>query len=323
MLTIGEIQQIVLKRLEKESFISKPASLYEPIGYIMSIGGKRLRPMLVIMAAQLYGKPYESVIDAAIGVEVFHNFTLMHDDIMDQAPIRRGKPTVHQAWDINTAILSGDTMMVMAYDHLLHSRSANIVEILHTFNQTAREVCEGQQLDMDFEKRLDVSIPEYMEMIRLKTSVLMAAALKIGALYADAPKEDLDNLYCFGEKIGLAFQLKDDLLDVFGDESKFGKQTGNDIITNKKTYLLVRCLADADMNDRAELESWLHVHDRPQEKIDAVTALYRRYNIPEKTNEVIEGLYQEGVGYLELVKVDPVMKKPLYDFTEALRLRDS
>ncbi|MFO7722874.1 MAG: polyprenyl synthetase family protein [Bacteroidales bacterium] len=323
MLTIGEIQEIVSKKLEKESFISEPASLYEPIDYIMSIGGKRLRPMLVIIAAQLYGKPVESVIDAAVGVEVFHNFTLVHDDIMDQAPIRRGKKTVHKAWDINTAILSGDTMMVLAYDHLLRSHSKNIVQILNTFNQTAREVCEGQQYDMDFEKRSDVSIGEYMEMIRLKTSVLMAAALKIGALYADAPEEDLENLYRFGEKIGLAFQLKDDLLDVFGDESKFGKQTGNDIITNKKTYLLVRCLADASQSDRAALESWLKVNDRPQEKINEVTKLYRKYNIPEKTNLLIEELYSEGVHYLGKVTVEVALKKPLHDFAEALRLRDS
>jgi geranylgeranyl diphosphate synthase, type II len=323
MLTIGEIQRLVAKKLATEVFISKPANLYEPIEYIMSIGGKRLRPMLVILAAQLYGKPVESVIDAAVGVEVFHNFTLMHDDIMDQAPIRRGKKTVHNVWDINTAILSGDTMMVLAYDHLLRSRSSNIVDILHTFNQTAREVCEGQQYDMDFEKRGDVTIEEYMEMIRLKTSVLMAAALKIGALYADAPADDLDNLYRFGEKIGLAFQLKDDLLDVFGEESKFGKQTGNDIITNKKTYLLVRCLEDASKDDREELKKWLQIHDQPEEKITAVTAIYRKYEIPEKTNQLIDELYREGIVYLEQVNVDEAMKKPLYELTEALRLRDS
>jgi geranylgeranyl diphosphate synthase, type II len=322
MLTIQEIQQQVIQKLEKESFLSNPNTLYEPIDYIMSIGGKRLRPMLVVLAAQMYGKKPEDVLDAAIGIEVFHNFTLVHDDIMDNAPIRRGKSTVHTKWNTNTAILSGDTMMVLAYDLLLRKESRNIVRIIQTFNQVAREVCEGQQLDVDFEQRLDVTMDIYMEMIRLKTSVLMAAALKIGGLLAEAPEQDLENLYSFGEKIGLAFQLKDDLLDVFGDELKFGKQPGNDILSNKKTYLLVRCLSDVNQSDRILLEQWLATSDQPKEKIEAVTALYRKYDIPEKTNEAIEALYIEGLHFLDQLNIDRARKELLYEFADSLRVRE-
>lgn len=322
MLTIKEIQQQVIRKLEKESFLSNPSTLYEPIDYIMSIGGKRLRPMLVVLAAQMYGKEVDDVLDAAIGIEVFHNFTLVHDDIMDNAPIRRGKSTVHTKWNTNTAILSGDTMMVLAYDLLLRKESRNIVRIIQTFNQVAREVCEGQQLDVDFEQRLDVTMEIYMEMIRLKTSVLMAAALKIGGLLAEAPEQDLENLYKFGEKIGLAFQLKDDLLDVFGDELKFGKQPGNDILSNKKTYLLVRCLSDVNQSDRILLEQWLATSDQPKEKIEGVTALYRKYDIPEKTNEAIEALYIEGLQYLDQLNIDRSKKALLYEFADSLRIRE-
>ncbi len=322
MLTITEIQQLITDKLEKEPLQGTPKSLYEPIGYIMSNGGKRLRPALVVMAAQLFGEPDERVLDAALGIEIFHNFTLMHDDIMDQAPIRRGKSTVHTRWDVNTAILSGDTMMVMAYDLFLRNHNAQLPEVLCTFNQTAREVCEGQQYDMDFEKRENVSIEEYLEMIRLKTSVLMAASLKIGGLLGGAPANDLENLYCFGEKIGLAFQLKDDLLDIFGDIYKFGKQTGNDIITNKKTYLLVKCMAEASPEDKAELLRWLTVFDAPAEKIATVTSLYQKYHIEQQTNETIENLYREGMQFLERIETSPERKAPLYEFTDSLKLRD-
>lgn len=322
MYTLEQIHNQVAENLEKGHFVAMPATLYEPIDYIMSIGGKRLRPVLLIMGAQLYGRTPDSVMDAALGIEVFHNFTLMHDDIMDHAPMRRGKPTVHTHWNINTAILSGDTMMVMAYDLLLRTKTDHILEVLHIFNQTAREVCEGQQYDMDFESREDVTLDEYMEMIRLKTSVLIAASLRIGGQIAGAPANDLENLYRFGEKIGLAFQLKDDLLDVFGDEKKFGKQTGNDIITNKKTFLLVRCLQDATAGDRETLAMWLGIHQKPAEKIEAVTNLFRKYQIEEKTNAAIEQLYREGVGFLEQVHTDESSKTPLYEMLDSLRLRD-
>lgn len=322
MLTIEEIQQLISRKVSDEHFITAPQSLYEPIEYIMSIGGKRLRPVLMILAAQLYGKPSEDVIDAAMGLEVFHNFTLMHDDIMDNSPIRRGMATVHVRWDISTAILSGDTMMVMAYEYMLKNPTKNVVDVLSTFNQTAREVCEGQQYDMDFEKRSDVTIDEYMEMIRLKTSVLMAAALKMGGQLADAPVCDLENLYRFGEKLGLAFQLKDDLLDVFGDSKKFGKQTGNDIITNKKTYLLVRCFTDASPDDREYLLKWLSNHNLPDEKIKAITNIYIKYNIEEKVNTAINDLYLEGLKYLDKVAVSEDLKQPLYKFADSLKMRE-
>lgn len=322
MYNINEISGLITERLEKEQFLSAPVNLYEPIEYIMSLGGKRLRPMLTILAAQMYGKSAEEVLDAAIGIEVFHNFTLVHDDIMDNAPIRRGKPTIHTKWDVNTAILSGDTMMVMAYELLLRNSPPNIKDILETFNETAREVCEGQQYDMDFEKRLDVTIDEYMNMIRLKTSVLIAAALKIGALYANAPKSDIERLYSFGEKIGLAFQLKDDLLDVYGDSDKFGKQRGNDIITNKKTYLLVSCLAMANSQDMALLQKWLKENKKPAEKIVAVTELYNKYYIKEKTNNTIDELYKDAVSHLAAVKLPDNNKAPLYNLTDTLKKRD-
>lgn len=278
--------------------------------------------MLLVMAAQLYGKNVDEALDAAMGIEVFHNFTLMHDDIMDHAPLRRGKATVHHKWNINTAILSGDTMMVMAYDYLIRTQSKNLVEIIQTFNTVAREVCEGQQFDMDFENRLDVTLGEYMEMIRLKTAVLMSASLKIGGLLADATPRELDLLYSFGEKIGLAFQLKDDLLDVFGDEKKFGKQTGNDIITNKKTFLLVQCLVDSSAEDRIKLEEWLATSARPEEKVAAITALYRKYGIPEKTNRQIESLYQEALEILNSMNVPQERKTSFIDFTRSLQVRE-
>jgi geranylgeranyl diphosphate synthase, type II len=322
MLSIAEIQQLIHRRLEAESFLHEPESLYEPIRYIMSIGGKRLRPMLLVMAAQLYGKPADEALEAAMGLEVFHNFTLMHDDIMDHAPLRRGKATVHHKWDINKAILSGDTMMVMAYDYLIRTESVNLVDIIKTFNCVAREVCEGQQFDMDFEQRLDVTLDEYMEMIRLKTAVLMAAALKIGGLLAEAPAVELDLLYRFGEKIGLAFQLKDDLLDVFGDEKKFGKQTGNDILANKKTFLLVQCLADTTPEDRATLLGWLDSTNRPEEKVAAVTALYRKYDIAGKTNQQIESLYEAALTLLGHLNVPEERKMLFVEFTRSLKIRE-
>jgi geranylgeranyl diphosphate synthase type II len=288
----------------------------------MSIGGKRLRPMLLVMAAQLYGKSADEALEAALGLEIFHNFTLMHDDIMDQAPLRRGKATVHHKWNINTAILSGDTMMVMAYDYLIRTQSVNLVEIIKTFNCVAREVCEGQQFDMDFEQRLDVTLDEYMEMIRLKTAVLMAAALKMGGLLAEAPSTELELLYRFGEKIGLAFQLKDDLLDVFGDEKKFGKQTGNDIIANKKTFLLVQCLADTTPEDRRSLLNWLNDTNHPDKKVAAVTALYNKYDIAGKTNQKIEALYEEALGILGTLNVPDERKSLFVEFARSLKVRE-
>jgi geranylgeranyl diphosphate synthase, type II len=323
MKSYKELNELFRIKLEEERFDSAPVSLYEPINYIMSIGGKRLRPLLVLMGSQLFGKPVEESLDAAMGIEVFHNFTLVHDDIMDHSPIRRGKPTVHNTWNVSTAILAGDTMMVMAYDYLLRCHSDNLLEIIRTFNCVAREVCEGQQYDMDFEQREDVTLEEYMEMIRLKTAVLMAASLKIGGLLGGAPDGDIELIYRFGEKIGLAFQLQDDLLDVFGDIAQFGKQTGNDILTNKKTYLLVKCLQDASEDDRRVIRSWLQRNDDPEGKIGAITSIYRKYDIPGKVNDTIDLLNREGEEFLSHIEVEESRKGPLYEICRSLKGRVS
>ncbi len=323
MKTIAELRDMFTTKLAGDQYQSAPVSLYKPINYIMSIGGKRLRPILVLMSAQLFGRNPEEVLDAAMGIEVFHNFTLVHDDIMDHSPIRRGKPTVHNKWNQSTAILAGDTMMVLAYDYFLRCNSDNVCEIIRTFNGVAREVCEGQQYDMDFEARQDVTIDEYMEMIRLKTAVLLAASLKIGGLMAGAGDKDLDLLYRFGEKVGLAFQLRDDYLDVFGNVDKFGKQTGNDILTNKKTFLLVKCQQDATPSDRAEITQWLERDDDPEGKIEAITAMYRKYRIPEQVNEMIKSLNEAGVAFLAKIEAAEQAKAPLYEICHSLQLRDN
>lgn len=322
MKSLDELHRLVGEKLREERFSGIPSTLYEPIAYIMALGGKRLRPVLLMLAAQMYGRKPESVLDAALGIEVFHNFTLMHDDIMDHAPMRRGKETVHKKWDINTAILSGDTMMVLAYDLLLNTPTNHLTDVLRTFNQTAREVCEGQQYDMDFETSESVTIDDYMEMIRLKTSALIAGALKMGAQIAGAPADEVELLYRFGEKIGLAFQLKDDLLDVFGDESKFGKKTGNDILTNKKTFLLISCLEAATPADRNEISRWLATADAPEDKIQAITALFKKYSIDEVTNQAIEQLYTDGVDFLRQIHADEERVAPLHQMLESLKLRD-
>ncbi|HRZ41350.1 MAG TPA: polyprenyl synthetase family protein [Bacteroidales bacterium] len=322
MKSLDELHRLVGEKLQEEHFSGIPSTLYEPIAYIMSLGGKRLRPVLLLLAAQMYGRKPESVLDAAIGIEVFHNFTLMHDDIMDHAPMRRGRETVHTKWDVNTAILSGDTMMVLAYDLLLKTPTDHLTDVLGTFNQTAREVCEGQQYDMDFETSASVSIPEYMEMIRLKTSVLIAGALKMGAQIAGAPADEVELLYRFGEKIGLAFQLKDDLLDVFGDESRFGKKTGNDILTNKKTFLLISCLEAATPQDRGEIIRWMAKHDEPERKIQTITALFRKYSIDKLTDRAIEQLNSEGLEFLRQLHAGEAKLIPLHQMLESMKLRD-
>ncbi len=323
MKSYHELYQMFISKLEEEHFNSAPTSLYGPIDYIMSIGGKRLRPLLVLMGAQLFGRAPEESLDAAMGIEVFHNFTLVHDDIMDHSPIRRGKPTVHTRWNTSTAILAGDTMMVMAYDYFLRLQSNNVMEIIRTFNTVAREVCEGQQYDMDFELRSEVTIEEYMEMIRLKTAVLMAAALKVGALLAGASTTNMDLLYRFGEKLGLAFQLQDDLLDVYGDTEKFGKQTGNDIKTNKKTYLLVKCLQDASPEDKEAIAQWLMRNDDPDGKIEAITTIYNKYDIQGQVEAAINQLNHEAAALLAQIDAPEENKQPLHEISRSLMGRAS
>ena len=297
---IQEIQKDLEQHIQQLEFGSHPTELYQPISYLMGLGGKRIRPLLTLLAYSLYKEDYHSILRPAVAVETFHNFTLMHDDIMDNAPLRRGKATVHEKWNANTAILSGDVMMVKAYDMLLEVPSDKLSVCMRHFNRTAAEVCEGQQLDMNFESLEMVSEAEYLDMIRLKTAVLLGFSLQYGALLAGAPEEDVQRLYDFGVSIGIGFQLKDDLLDVYADKAKFGKQVGGDIIANKKTYLLIKAKELAANRDTKELRDWENAADfDKEEKVKAVTALYDRLGIRELTESKMEAYFVRGFEQLD------------------------
>jgi len=273
-----QLQEIIEKAIPKIDYPAHPANLYEPIRYIMSLGGKRIRPVMVLMASELFNADVNIALDAALAIETFHNFTLVHDDIMDNAPLRRGKQTIHEKWGINNAILSGDVMMVESNKHLSKVDINVLKPVLETFNATAQGVCEGQQLDMEFEERGDVSIEEYLEMIRLKTAVLLGGAMKLGAIVGGASEQNANLLYQFGENLGVAFQLQDDILDVYGNPEKFGKQVGGDIMANKKTFLHLKALTVAIDSEATVLVA----EDLdPETKVKAVTSLYNKYNIKE------------------------------------------
>ena len=289
----------------------EPYGLYEPIEYTLASGGKRLRPRLVLLAAEMFGGKEEKVLPAALAIEVFHNFTLLHDDVMDKADIRRGRPTVHVRWNDNTAILSGDQMVIEAYTLLSRVPADRLSETLRLFNKMATEICEGQQYDMEFEGREQVSIEEYMQMIRLKTSVLLATALQIGAYIAGANAAQQKALYEYGINIGLAFQIQDDILDVYGDPRTFGKAIGGDICCNKKTYMLLTALQRADDETRAELEQWLQTQDKSDEKIQAVTGIYTRTGAREVCETVMQLHTHEALSQLNAL--------PQNDATEQLR----
>ena len=289
----------------------EPYGLYEPIEYTLASGGKRLRPRLVLLAAEMFGGKEEKVLPAALAIEVFHNFTLLHDDVMDKADIRRGRPTVHVRWNDNTAILSGDQMVIEAYTLLSRVPADRLSETLRLFNKMATEICEGQQYDMEFEGREQVSIEEYMQMIRLKTSVLLATALQIGAYVAGANAAQQKALYEYGINIGLAFQIQDDILDVYGDPRTFGKTIGGDICCNKKTYMLLTALQRADDETRAELEQWLQTQDKSDEKIQAVTDIYTRTGAREVCETVMQLHTHEALSQLNAL--------PQNDATEQLR----
>ncbi len=278
----------VNKAIESLDWSKEPKGLYEPIAYTLASGGKRLRPTLALIAAALFGGNEEDVLPAALALEVFHNFTLLHDDVMDRAAVRRGRPTVHVKWDDNTAILSGDQMLIEAYRLLSGVPADKLPQILKWFNEMATGICEGQQYDVDFEHMEEVSIADYMKMIELKTSVLLANALRTGGYIAGANEAQQQALYLFGLHIGLAFQIQDDILDVYGDPKTFGKAIGGDICCNKKTLLLLTALQTADAASQAELNQWLAVNDRPEEKIAAVTALYNRLGVREAAEAVME-----------------------------------
>lgn len=319
MFSIKELQEIINSKVENEKIGREPFSLYDPINYTLEAGGKRIRPVLVLMACNLFTDNIEQAINPAIGLEIFHNFTLLHDDIMDHADIRRGNPTVHKKWDENTAILSGDAMFIKAYEYFLDCESPRFRDILKVFNETALEVCEGQQYDMEFETRDSVLEDEYLRMIRLKTSVLLAAALKIGAFIGGAEQQDADLLYEFGINLGLAFQLQDDLLDVYGDVNIFGKKTGGDIVANKKTFMLIKALEIAKDEELKTLKTLLFdKHIENEKKIQAVTQVYNKINIKQIVEVRIEQLNQDALNFLEKVNVDKNKKSELQALAEKL-----
>ena len=288
--------------IRKQQFGSQPKSLYEPIRYIMALGGKRLRPLLTLLSYSMYKERVEEVVPYAVAVEAFHNFTLMHDDIMDKAPLRRGKATVHERWNINTAILSGDVMLVKVYELFLGLDKDKLKEVLSLFNECASGVCEGQQWDMEFESKSKVSEGQYLEMIRLKTAVLLGFSLELGAVLADAPEADRKILREAGINLGIGFQLKDDLLDVYADKKKFGKQVGGDIIANKKTFLLIKALEKARGETKQELQKWLAAKKfDSRKKVASVTALYDRLGIKSITEKKISEYFEKGfVGLSQL-----------------------
>nr|WP_128547301.1 polyprenyl synthetase family protein [Larkinella soli] len=312
------------QEIQQTDYGRHPAELYDPIRYIMNLGGKRMRPLMTLMAAYLFTDDWRKALKPAVAVEVFHNFTLMHDDIMDQAPLRRGRPTVHEKWNHNIAILSGDVMLVNAYELLVDVETPYLKKVLMRFNRTAADVCEGQQLDMNFETRWDVTEEEYIAMIRLKTSVLLGFALELGGIIAGAGCEATDLLREGGIDIGLGFQLKDDLLDVYGDPAKFGKQVGGDIIANKKTFLLIEALQQATGPLKEELTDWLGRTDfDKQEKVQAVTAIYDRLGIRQLTEQRIADYFTRGFANFESLPADPGRKAVLLDFAEQLIGRES
>ena len=324
MYTSDEILKKVNAALDALPYDRTPQSLYAPVKYVLSLGGKRIRPVLMLMGYNLYKEHPEDIMMQALGLETYHNYTLLHDDLMDNADLRRGHETVHKRWDANTAILSGDSMLVLAYQRMQQCDARHLPAVLDLFTETALEIGEGQQYDMDFETRNDVTEDEYIEMIRLKTSVLLACALKIGAILGDASERDADLLYKYGEQVGLAFQLQDDLLDVYGDEKVFGKAIGGDITSNKKTYMLINAVNRADAAQRAELMRWIEAKqfDR-QEKIAAVTRLYDEIGIRRLCEEKINYYFEQSKKYLEQVSVADERKTCLRQYTAGLMNRQS
>lgn len=322
MLTDKEILKMINSYLDNLPYTRKPQSLYEPVKYVLSIGGKRIRPSLMLMAYNMYKDDPENILPSACAIETYHNYTLLHDDLMDNADMRRGKPTVHTKWNANTAILSGDSMLVLAFQRMMQCRQDKMKAVLDLFTETSLEIGEGQQYDMDFENRTDVTEDEYIEMIRLKTSVLLACSLKIGAILADAPDTDADALYRFGEQIGLAFQLQDDYLDVYGDPAVFGKAIGGDILCNKKTYMLINAFNRADEKQRGQLLKWVTSDTFvPEEKIAAVTALYNELGIDKLAQEKIEYYFRQSRKYLADVKVSDERKAVLEAYTDNMMNR--
>ena len=323
MITANDILKKVNDCLGSLPYDRKPASLYEPVQYVLSLGGKRIRPVLMLLGYQLWREQPEDIIMPAIGLETYHNYTLLHDDLMDNADMRRGHETVHRRWDANKAILSGDSMLVLAYQRVAQVPPEKLQKVLDLFTVTALEIGEGQEYDMAFETRNDVTEDEYIEMIRLKTSVLLACALKMGAILADAPEQDVNRLYKVGEQLGLAFQLQDDLLDVYGDPKVFGKAIGGDIMSNKKTYMLINAYNRADDSQRAELQRWLDAKNPDRkEKVAAVTRLYDEIGIRQLCETKINEYFDQARRTLDLVNVGDERKQPLRQYMDEMLHRD-
>jgi geranylgeranyl diphosphate synthase type II len=323
MRELQELQLIIDKAVNELKYPDYPAELYDPIYYILSMGGKRMRPALLLMACDLFGGDVEKAIPPALAIEVFHNFTLMHDDIMDKAPLRRGRTTVHEKWNQNAAILSGDVMLIEGYKLMMQVEDRLLRTILDIFNATAVGVCEGQQLDMDFEVRNDVNIDEYIYMIKLKTAVVLGGALKIGSILGGADIEDAELIGQFGENLGLAFQLQDDMLDVYGSPEKFGKQVGGDIISNKKTYLLIKALELADAGQKTELDKWIAATDfDTKKKVQAVTAIYDTVQVKQYAETTMHTYADKAFEALEKVNLPEENKQYLRDFADSLMVRE-
>ncbi len=324
MYTSEELLKKVNEALDNLVYDRQPASLYDPIKYVLSIGGKRVRPVLTMLSYNLYKDDPLSIMPQAIGLETYHNFTLLHDDLMDHADMRRGHETVHKKWDANRAILSGDTMLLQAFERVEDCDPAKLPAIFKVFIQTTLEIGEGQQLDVEFETRNDVTEDEYIEMIRLKTSVLLACACKVGAIMADAPAEDVENMYKFGEKLGLAFQLQDDLLDVYGDPAVFGKNIGGDITSNKKTYMLINAVNRANAAQREELMKWIEAKEFDRnEKVKTVTELYNEIGIRELCQKKMDEYYQESLVYLAKINLPEERKAELKAYAAEMMKRQS
>ena len=326
MYSIKELQSDISVEINREVhrlYKEEPKNLYEPVGYALSMGGKRLRPVMVLLAYNLFSETVEKAFPLALAIELFHNFTLLHDDIMDRAEMRRNNLSVYKKYNENIAILSGDAMSIMAYNYLLKCNSTEPAPIIRLFSQTALEVCEGQQYDMDFESRPDVSIPEYLEMIRLKTAVLLASSLKLGAMAANAPEKIADQLYDFGLNLGIAFQLQDDLLDVFADQEKFGKKIGGDIVSNKKTFLLLKALEIADDNTKMVIREWMNGSDCAEyEKIKAITEIYSKLDIKKITEAYIDEFYQSAIDVYAEINLTPETKSELLLLANLIMSRD-
>ncbi len=322
MKSVEELQQIITKKVDGFCAKNGTGEIYQPINYILQLGGKRLRPVFTLMAANLFGDEIEDAVYPALAIEIFHNFTLMHDDIMDKAPTRRGAITVHEKWNTNVAILSGDAMMIQSYQLLMKTNPAKLPEIMRVFNQTALHVCEGQQQDMNFESRERVTFEEYEEMIRLKTSVLLAGAMQIGAIINGADDVAQQQLYDFAINLGLSFQLMDDYLDSFGDETKTGKQIGGDILSDKKTFLLIRAFETASPVERKTLEHYIGAaQSNPREKVEAVLAVYKTLHVEDDVRERAYQFHVRAMKLLDALNVDDHRKLHIRNLAEMISLR--